>query len=712
MDLFGSGPRLDSPQGDAAKQAVAALRGYGYQLYASGMAWLGLRDGEFLYLEVAEDYAVASRGALIGTQVKDTAGSGSVTLQSAGVRAAIDSYVDLVVRNSGRIVSLHYLTTSGIGLERRHDQRPAGEPALLYWRRAAAGADVAPLRELLLELELKPATKDSIEGLSDERLRPELFSRIHWECGAPGLQDIRADLEAGLVEISASSRRLSSRAGKALLPVVLERLLMTAVSDGPRQLRRAGLLELIDEAALVTVPLEQVLGSRYPADPGGFARSPLLVPSTELPLPTHIAPRETLVSTLDDQRRATGLAIACGATGLGKSLIARLAAAGTDVSWAIVDFRNLGSADTAARLSLLLGELAASPATNVILDDLNEADDPGVRDLLLRLLASLRRRDTTALITSYRPPAPATLHQLSPGTIPLDIPYLSEDEVADLVERTGGEPRFADLVYRAASNGHPQLTMAALHDLSAAGWSRSSLARILGGQSPTGLVAERLTVRQRLVGAMPFEAQQLLFRTSLISGPFDRELAVALGEAPPAVPLAGLVLDRLVGPWIEPVGRKRLRVSPLLEEAGGVVFSSAECRAIHHRIALTLMRDRELSVLDASMLMRHALRSGDGRLVAGFAQSIVACSAEMLDSVAPFLGELQRLSFAEPIFPDDDAASAMLRLAQLLVLLPYGSPEDAQRCREALERERVHVKGEDLFEGLALSKIAERRTSC
>jgi hypothetical protein len=27
VDVFGSGPRLDAPQGDAARQAVAALRG-------------------------------------------------------------------------------------------------------------------------------------------------------------------------------------------------------------------------------------------------------------------------------------------------------------------------------------------------------------------------------------------------------------------------------------------------------------------------------------------------------------------------------------------------------------------------------------------------------------------------------------------------------------------------------------------------------------
>lgn len=55
MDVFGSGPRFDEPRGDTARQAVDALRGYAYQLYVTGLAWLGLGDGERLYLEVAEN---------------------------------------------------------------------------------------------------------------------------------------------------------------------------------------------------------------------------------------------------------------------------------------------------------------------------------------------------------------------------------------------------------------------------------------------------------------------------------------------------------------------------------------------------------------------------------------------------------------------------------------------------------------------------------
>ena len=106
-DGFSTGPRLsDAPQGDVARQAVAALRGYAFQLYGSVLVWLELKEGEDLFLEVAEDYAVVAQGALKAVQAKETRASGAVTLNTAGVREAINSFVDLSYRNPVRMVSL------------------------------------------------------------------------------------------------------------------------------------------------------------------------------------------------------------------------------------------------------------------------------------------------------------------------------------------------------------------------------------------------------------------------------------------------------------------------------------------------------------------------------------------------------------------------------------------------------------------------------
>ena len=62
IDLFGEdSAQWNVSQTDVARQAVAPLRGYVYQLHQSASAWIHLNEGEFLYLEVAEDFAQVLR---------------------------------------------------------------------------------------------------------------------------------------------------------------------------------------------------------------------------------------------------------------------------------------------------------------------------------------------------------------------------------------------------------------------------------------------------------------------------------------------------------------------------------------------------------------------------------------------------------------------------------------------------------------------------
>jgi len=118
-----------------------------------------------------------------------------------------------------------------------------------------------------------------------------------------------------------------------------------------------------------------------------------------------------------------------------------------------------------------------------------------------------------------------------------------------------------------------------------------------------------------------------------------------------------------------------------------------------------MMGEDGVDARDAPVAMHHALRSEETGLVVAFAHSVITCDVEMIDVLAPFVTELMFLPVDRPIFAKDPAASAMMRLAQLRVLLAYGSPQQARDCWQTLETERLAVKGEMLFEGLALSKL-------
>ncbi|MEY1422178.1 hypothetical protein AB7038_00005, partial [Morganella morganii] len=124
------------PPQDVSRQATASLRGYIYQLHASAAAWLELGPNDELYIEVAEDFAEILREpdslheVLKATQVKDTRESGTVTLNSSDVLAAIDTLNRLKINNPGKVVKLVFLTTSAIGKERKNPL-PSGIPGLI-----------------------------------------------------------------------------------------------------------------------------------------------------------------------------------------------------------------------------------------------------------------------------------------------------------------------------------------------------------------------------------------------------------------------------------------------------------------------------------------------------------------------------------------------------------------------------------------------------
>ncbi len=87
---------------DPAREAVDTMRGYSYQILRSVLAWVELPEDEVLYLEGAEDLdQVASDGATT-IQIKDTRGSGNVTLRSSGALKAIDNFWLHRERNPGR----------------------------------------------------------------------------------------------------------------------------------------------------------------------------------------------------------------------------------------------------------------------------------------------------------------------------------------------------------------------------------------------------------------------------------------------------------------------------------------------------------------------------------------------------------------------------------------------------------------------------------
>jgi len=718
MSIFSAGPRLDAePVGDPRRQAVASLRGYAYQLHVSALAWIGLKAGQQLFLEVAEDYAVVAAGALKGVQVKDTAESGALTINNQDVLDALASYVDLVSRNPDSKVSFRFLTTASLGRERDRADRVGDTGVLEYWRQAAAGRDVAPLRLALLRAPISGVVREFIEARDDFQLRDELLKRVHWDCKQSSLPDIAAQLESSIIEFASERLQLSPTDCAGLAQVVVAEVLETIVKPGSqRRLVLADLLRIceansktaVSTSMLARLQLAAQLSTQSSAD---LRFGSLLEPIEEVPLPANIAPRRNLIESALSRLRHQRLLFLAGGSGLGKTLAARLTAMEYGGRWLIVDFRDVAIVEVHRRLEVVFAQIAICEADGIILDDLNELEDPGVSHRMARIVAAIKRHDVACIVTSYRQPSTAVWDRLGQTSMEgTQVEPLDFEEVRDLVRQAGGtSEKSALLAFLYSGRGHPQLVRAFISIAKRLGWATLERdSEPVTQDIHSDFRSEQRRLRQTLLTKFDMGTRNFLYRTTLLIGRFDRSLALKVAEVAPSIELAGENLEQLIGPWIDELGANRLRVSPLIDKAGEEVLSATEQAAVHSSAAQFLGQGDALDVSNAEALYVHAMKGEADYVLLKAGLAVISANFREFKKIADWMPSLCGEPVHRSIYPKIPTVSLTLRFAQVLLLSEI---EDAPRrlsVWNALRREmqeRGEGKEAELFEYMVLSKV-------
>ena len=713
-ELFTAGTDELVPLGDAARQAVDSLRGYAYQVTAAALAWLDLDEGGRLYLEVAEDYAVVVHQAIEAVQVKHTEASGTVTLNTGSVRDAVSDFVSLTAGNPNVDVQLRYFTTSEIGTERAVDERPGGMAGLAYWRNAATGADVGPLRSILESDKFSAAVQKFVKDREDEALRSDMLRKIHWDCGKPDLASLRKEFELRLVLVGRDVFNLAAPEATRIADALIYRVLEKSIAENSadRVLTRADLYLAVDQATRIFVPRAMAdmlalissglttsalagLGAGLPvavAEPGW------LVAGSALPLAKDMVPRTAIEADITDRLRRLGTSIVTGASGLGKSSVARAVARKLANEFVIVDFRNSDSEETRSRLDAMVSRIGGLTSSIVIFEDLNHLNDPLVVLAMARVFEALRRRDRAAIVTCYLPPTARALSTagLNVGCR-VECRYFTEGEAAELVTIYGGDPKvWGRLSYVTGAFGHPQLVHAFIAGMAARGWPRSEVMDIVGAGLSTGDIdAEREAARRTLVSVLPESTRNLLYRLSLTIGRFDRAMALTVANAPPPLARAGECIDALIGPWLETVGRDSYRVSPLAARSGQGMMSSAEQASIHSAIATQFMASGTINGDDVDVIILHAMLGKNERVLFVLAHSILISDERTIGLLADNLTTFKLLRTDTPIYPDNLRVSGMLRIAQFKILVAAEETDKIAECVHALFSEtEQHPDGE------------------
>ena len=682
-------PALGPPNADSARQAIHAIRGYEYQILAAALAWMDLEENGVIYLEVAEDYAHVIDGDIEAVQVKATRGSGGVTLNTPAVRDVIESFVELAAQNSTREVQLRFLTTAPIGREKLRDDRLGGLPGLEYWKRARGGReDVGPLRTLLERKSSPEAVRTFCRSRTDEQLLADLIRRIAWDCGRPETTTLRRELEERVSVFLRNEFGVPIQETLRFADVAASHVLRRSALEDARDrvLSRQELLQLADSFTRVWLRrpdferlLSRALASPDTSTPGhamvsarGLAYPPWVVDAATLPTPKVLIRRGSLEALVHSALRDHGLCFVVGATGTGKSILARCIAPTYPGPRYWVDLRDAEASEARNRLKQLFVLLAEMGPATLMLEDLNCLAAPSVQTLLGEVVGTARRRDMRIVITSYGRPTATLLNALSAdsGSVVSSL-HFDVEETCELISTLDGDPDvWGRVAYLAGGGGHPQLTYAFVAGMTARGWPVQEIAEIFArGLTNADLEGEQSAARASLIDSLPGPARELLYRLSIPVAPFERSLAIAIGTIEPAIERAGECFDELVDRWLQPAMADRYRPSPLVRGVGPKMLPTDQQRGVHHKIATEMTQHTTIGAGDIDAILLHGLQGSSQSSLAKLTYAINVADDETRQAIARHLAVFPALETSKLIYPEDLLTSVMLRLTQLRLVM-------------------------------------------
>jgi hypothetical protein len=401
-------------------------------------------------------------------------------------------------------------------------------------------------------------------------------------------------------------------------------------------------------------------------------------------------PRESLASKIGHALVKYGRVILVGGSGLGKSLIAREVAGKRPLGFVMVDLRDVDASAVSQRLGLTLARIGALSFDCLIFDDFNHLEDGQARTAFVRCLQALQRRDRLAIVTAYRRPSQKTLTELGLNAeAVIEIPYLTEEETIGVVRAAAGDPeQWGGIAFAAGAQGHPQLVHAFVLGMAARGWPLSEIREVvIRGFASDDIDAEREAVRRSIATVLSEAARDLLYRLSLVIGRFDRALALKIAEVPPSIQRAGELLDSLIGPWVEVVGKDAFRVSPLAANTGRGMLTSETQQAVHAAIAIKMVAKRLISAADADRILMHGLLGKEAQSLFFLAYAVLTAESMAIELLREHSFLLPILSTDQPIFAVNRTVSIMLRLAQFTLLAVKQDANETAACVKALLRE-------------------------
>lgn len=609
---------------DPARQAVATILGYVYQIWWSIDAWLQLRSpDDVIFLEGAEDLDKIVAGAATVEQVKHEAAA--VSLNNKRAHQVLENFWVLSERETARRVDFHYVTTASAATEQ--DARFGGIRGLEAWRVAQTNIETADVIRLYLASKLEAASllRKFLETATPQQVQDRLIRRFHWFLEQPGLEEVKQSVDD----------RLTHRLNQANLPLtyvetVRNRLhafacdVLVRPDSSKRRLNEADLLRQIEAATTeyVPVPAHQYQQFKRALHSGVFDQGTAYLQLMRLPLPAAPEPLLTRPAQVEHvhklivERKAVLLT---GSVYKGKTTIAQLVANTLcpDAWWFPVTMRSGTETDNLMRALAAVVSDESTPPLIVIDDlDLSPSAHAAYRQSLA-LLASRASRSGRGLLLTAQGTSSGTA-QLSEftGIEAVDVPEMSVQEVQQHCLDNSCPREFSPAwaaIVQASTQGHPKLVQVRIAELRTKGWQTPGTD--LFSASPA-ITTARQAARQLLSESVSLEAAAFVYTAAEATYPMTRQMLLGLAQMVGGIPNAGDLIDKLQGKWFERAMAERISVTPMLKGSAADVWTVQRKRLAHCHIYDAIAGTKTLDQGDAASLLYQAYMGQEGsRLV-------------------------------------------------------------------------------------------------
>ncbi|PHV05317.1 hypothetical protein CSQ96_20675 [Janthinobacterium sp. BJB412] len=665
--------------GEAKRQATDSILGYDYQIWRTVEAWMLLNPGDILYIECAEDYDIASDSGVLMAQVKNS--PKSITLNSADVKASIQHFWAARGRNPSRgKLSLRFLTRGEVGQER--DREFGEEKGLELWSNAAAG-DSGAARRLATHLEktLSDASLTTFLKTSlDDQLIEELFCRVEWVTGEPGIEAVQLAVQRMAIQRGAQDRITAQASAKAV-DSLLAKCREVAVRKEPlaRSLTPEDFQLVFEQSTTLPVPItSNILASLNSMLTSGSSRTSFLasIVSNELPpLERPHFPRSDFIAIIASGLLNSPAVLIVGSEGRGKTTIASILGhqVSGKVRWVDLTAYPDEPSIAAALEDALIAARGVEPLKCVILDNVPVAQ--GMTDhiwiIIRALIESCRQAKAVLLLTANGVSDDAVDSRFRAAQIKvLSAPELTQPEVEQFFTELGcpaeKATHWAKISLMQSGNGHPKLVYLHGLELRDSGWPAVTGDAIVA--APTSIEEARTHARLVASKAVNDTDRPFLYALSMATIPFDRTVALSVG-AGLSIAAPGESFDRLAGRWIEHRGGARYSVTTMLNgQAQKILAEEKVCEA--HRVLFdAFIGRRTIRADEAWGIFLHALAGKESKRVAGFLKNLLSVDFDQVPQLAEALEVLLLMGSGGLKFaiPFDRRCSVLLRIIQFRI---------------------------------------------